>query len=327
MGFEMRVESLEFDQGKVLAWWTGRISNADLAAWTGQTERDVRLILDTPFMRSQVEGGGRGSKHTRRISRKARNAVAIVAALRRAGMSIEAAARLLDAIPVLASFPTETIDFAPSTLEAYPAPYGMPVRLAQVQPDSGWLATDTVPQHIFDRRCRPIVKASDADVLSVGDIGWLPTWVEEKIGGLPDGWRSFGEPVYRPEIDPLGIYEFGNAAPDAHDAYDHHFYIVDGRWIWVRYHDPDPREYALDLFQCLELRCERRFRHDTIKHSFEPIAETGPDFRDIKKIAAADEPKSRVHRAWRQFQTKLDINASSAVRDMKRAALGLIRPP
>lgn len=323
----MHTGKLAFDQSKVLAWWTGRITNAELAEWTGQTERDIRLILDTPYMRGQIQGGGRGSKNTRRISRQARNAVAIVAALRKGGLSIEAAANLLNAVPVLASFPTETIDFSPNFLEAFPSPYGGIAMLAIEQPDGGWLPTDNVPRHVFDRRCRPIVKVDAPKEVSIGEIAWLPVWQEEVIGGLPEGWRSFGEPLYRPEIDPLGIYEFNNRSPDTHDAVDHHFYIVDGRWVWVRYHDPDPRQYAVDVFQWMELRQERRFDHKSISFDFEPIAELRQEDRTAKSILRDEEKEPEARRAWEQFQTKLDVNASLAIRQMKRVALGLTAPP
>ncbi|ORE95410.1 hypothetical protein ATO13_01090 [Stappia sp. 22II-S9-Z10] len=319
----MRIERLAFDRSRVLAWWTGRLTNAELAEWTGQTERDVRLILDTPFMRGEIQGGGRGSKNTRRISRKARNAVAIVAALRKSGLSIEAAANLLNAVPVLASFPTETIDFSPNALEAHPAPYGNIVMLAIEQPDRGWLPTDKVPRHVFDRHCRPLVKADAPIEVGIGEIAWLPVWQEEMIEGLPSGWRSFGDPVYRPEIDPLGIYEFNNTSPDTHDAMDHHFYIVDGRWVWVRYHDPDPRQYAVDVFQTLELRQPRRFNCDEIEFRFSPIAELRQEERTAESMRGDEQKEAAARQAWEQFRTKLDVNASLAIREMKRAALGL----
>lgn len=316
-------DQLAFDRAKNLAWWTGRFSNADLAQWTGQTERDVRLILDTDYMRGQIQGGGRGSKNTRRISRQARNAVAIVAALRKAGMSIEAAIALLNAVPVLASLPTETIDFSPVSFEASPAPYGNLVMLAIEDPDGGWLPTDIVPRHVFNRKCRPIIRAGKSDAVSIGQIGWLPDWHEELTGGLPDGFRSFGEPIYRPEIDPLGIYEYGNTSPDTNDARDHHFYIINGRWVWMRYSHPSPREYCLDMFQTLELHLPRRFSKDDVSFSFEPIAELHRD--NTSTILHGDEAVEAAARsAWDQYHTKLDVNASAAVRDMKRVALGLI---
>lgn len=323
----MHVGKLEFNKSKVLAWWTGRITNADLAEWTGQSERDVRLILDTPFMRNQIMGGGRGSKNTRRISREARNAVAIVAALRKGGLSIETAANLLDTVPVLASFPTETVDFSPTVLEAPVAPYGANIPLAIAQPQCGWLPTDSVPRHVFDRHCRPIVKVDAPDDVAIGHIGWLPTWQEEMIGGIPSGFRSFGEPLYRPEIDPLGTYEFNNKSPDTHEVLDHHFYVVDGRWIFVRYSTPSPRQYFLDVFHWQELRKDRRFTEDAVVYEFEPIAELRQGDRSAELIRGNQNKEHKAHEAWAQYQTKLDVNASLAIREMKRVALGLIPPP
>jgi hypothetical protein len=323
----MIVGKLAFDRRRVLAWWTGRITNAELAGWTGQTERDIRLILDTPYMRSQIHGGGRGSKHTRRITPQARNAVAIVGALRRAGMSIETAAKLLDAVPVLASFPTESIDFTPQALEAFPAPYGQSVMLASAEPDAGWLQTDIVPRHVFDRHCRPIVKVGDPDEIGIGSVGWLPTWREEADGGLPHGWRSLGEPIYRPEIDPLAIYEFGNTLPDAKDELDHHFHISDGRWVFVRYQNPDPRVLAVDLFQTYELGFPSLVDREDVRFTFEPIAEIDQVSGVARAIRGDQAAEAAARSADSQFQTKLTVNASLAIRNMKRRALGLIALP
>lgn len=323
----MDAGSLEFDRDKVLAWWTGRITNADFASWTGQTERDIRLIFDTPFMRNQITGGGRGSKTTRRVSRTARNAVAIVAALRRAGMSIEAATDLLNAVPVLASFPTEVIDFSPGMLEASPAPIGGVVMLSVEHPEGGWLPKDNVPDHVFNRRCRPIVKEDAPERVSIGNIAWWPEYLETATGRLPEGYRAFGNQMYRPEIDPLGFIEHGNNDPDAHDATDHHFYVVDGRWVWIRHSDPAPRQYTLDIFQWMELRLPRRFEHASVTFDFEPIAEFDASTRSSSALRGDESKEELARLAWKQPKTKLDVNATVAIRDMKRVALGLISPP
>ncbi len=324
----MDFTELEFDQGKVLAWWTGRIANADFARWTGQSERDIRLIFDTPFMRNEISGGGRGSKTTRRVSRKARNAVALVVALRRAGMSIEAAADLINSIPVIADFPTETIDFSPSMLEAAPAPIGRIAILSVVQPDGGWQTTDIVPDHIFNRRCRPVIRQEDIGApITCGNIAWLPEYTEATINGLPPGYRPLGEQMYRPEIDPLGMIDYGNDQPDAHDALDHHFYIVDAKWVWVRYSYPDPRQFVLDTFQATELYLPRRLDPKKVTFDFEPIAEIDIAKRSSAPIRGDDAKEKLARRAWGQPKTKLDVNATVAIRDMKRVALGLISPP
>lgn len=322
----MKIEDLAFDREKTLNWWTGRITNLELAQWTGQAERDVRLILDAPFMKRQIQGGGRGSKNTRRIPPTVRNAVAIVAALRKAGLSIEAATNMLDAFPVLASFPTESIDLSPNALEFRWAGYGGVVMLQQADPDGGWLPTDTVPSHVFHRHCRPIVKNDRDIVTSTGQIGWLPRWREEQFG-IPTGWKSFGDPLYRPEIDTLGIYEFGNTLPDSSDTTDHHFYIVDGCWIWARYHNVHPRDYLIDIFQKFELGQERRYDDNDISFDFEAIAEFSQSHRKTVAIRGDEKKEALAAKAWEQYRTKLDINASLAVREMKRVALGLIASP
>ena len=320
------IEDLEFDRSKVLAWWTGRITNAELAEWTGQTERDVRLILDTPYFRSQISGGGRGSKTTRRISRKARNAVALVGGLRKAGMSIESAASLLNAVPVLASVPTPVVDFSPTALEGFAGPFGSHTHLAISDPDGGWHMTDIVPRHVCDRHCRPIVRNESPEQIPVGDIAWFPDYAEEINGGLPVGYQSLGEPIYRPEIDPLGIYELHNACPDNSDRLDTHIFIVDGRWVWIRYQDPGPRECMLDLFQKYEMRMEGRFDEVEISYRFNLIAEIDQKERTARSLRSIDEESPLAQRAWKQFQTKLDVNISLAVRQMKRRAYGLVSP-
>lgn len=322
------VDQLAFDQEKVLAWWTGRITNADLALWTGQSERDIRLILDTPFMRREIQGGGRGSKNTRRISRKARNAVAIVGALRKAGMSIDAACALLDALPVIADLPTESIDFSPGSLESSPAPYGNLICLGQELPNKGWLMTDIVPGHVFNRHCRPVVKKDVGLEARLGTIAWWPDWMERAFTrDAPGGFRPFGLPIYRPEIDPFGIYEHGNTSPDSDDPYDYHFYVVDGRWVWIRFSDPAPREYALDAFQHFELHLDRRFSKDDLKFHFDPAAEIDFTSKAVTPLHGDEDLEKRAQASWTQPLSKLDINASLAVRQMKRVAYGLVPPP
>lgn len=323
----MNVAKLEFDREKVLSWWTGRISNADLADWTGQTERDVRYLLSADYMKSGVQGGGRGSKNTRRLTRQVRNSVAIVAALRRAGMSIELAVEILNAVPVLASFPTEAIDFSPTFFECSPAPYGNIAMLAALDPDAGWLPTDNVPWHVFHRKCRPIVKEDSPSEVSSGDIGWFPEWLEELNGSLPHGWRSFGNHLYRPEIDPLGIYEYGNDLPDSIDRLDSHFFIVDGRWVFVRYQDPDPRRIMVRQMQSFELHWPSNEPNEAPNYHFSPIAKIHSDGKSVSYMRGDEDGETEAWVAWKQYRTKLDINSSLAIREMKRAAYGLIPPP
>jgi hypothetical protein len=239
-------------------------------------------------------------------------------------MSIETAAGLLNAIPVLAKQPTEVVDFSPGILEAHPAHIGRLVSLAVVEPDKGWLLSDEVPDHIYRRMCRPIVKRDAPEAVEVGEIAWLPDWQEELLKGeMPTGWRSLGEPMYRPEVDPLGYLDkFGTS-----DQMDFHIYIIDGRWVWDRYQDPGAREYAVDIFQWIELKCERRFKPEDVEFGFDFIAEIRPDNRTILTTFTHDLDRDHADWAWRQPQTKLDVNATMAVREMKRVAYGLASPP
>ncbi|ESR25172.1 hypothetical protein N177_1918 [Lutibaculum baratangense AMV1] len=81
------------------------------------------------------------------------------------------------------------------------------------------------------------------------------------------------------------------------------------------------------MFQWMELRQERRFDHENISFDFEPIAELRQEDRTAKSILRDEEKEPESRRAWEQFQTKLDVNASLAIRQMKRVALGLTAPP
>ncbi len=323
----MNVANLEFDREKVLSWWTGRISNSDLAEWTGQTERDVRYLLSADYMKNGVQGGGRGSKNTRRLTSQVRNSVAMIAALRRAGMSIELAVEILNAVPVLASFPTKAIDFSPTYLECPHAPYGSTAMLAVLEPNAGWLPTDNVPWHLFHRRCRPMAKETRFEPYSFGEISWYPEWLEEGYGGLPPGWKAIGEQMYRPEIDYSGVYEFGNNQPDASDILDSHFYIIDGSWVFTRYQDPEPRQILLRMFQKLELNYDIETPTKKPEYTFMPIAKILPDGKSAVYMRGDEEEEKAAWIAWKQYRTKLDINSSLAIQEMKRAAYGLIPPP
>ncbi|PTR14972.1 hypothetical protein C8J28_115117 [Cereibacter azotoformans] len=279
-------------------------------------------------MRRGIMGGGRGSKTTRRLTRQARNAVAIVAALRKAGMTIELASSILEAVPVIASHPTEVVDFSPTALECNPAPYGFMSMLMHDDPNGGWLPQDNVPWHIMHRYCRPIARIGK-DIVSTGDIAWLSQWKEDIIGGIPHGWRSLGAPVYRPEIDPIGRYDFGNDQPDNHEILDYHFHVVNGRWVFGRYIDiPEPREYALDIFQAAELGLPQRFEKGVAPRiHIDPLAKIHRDGKTVTYFCGDDEEEAAARKEWRDYRSKLDINASLAVREMKRVAYGLIPPP
>jgi len=89
------------DRQKALNWWTGRISDQELADWSGMARRAVGLVLNLPKLRDGVSGGGRGGRYSRRISPNARNAVAVIQAMSEAGLTFELAANIVSATPYL----------------------------------------------------------------------------------------------------------------------------------------------------------------------------------------------------------------------------------
>lgn len=321
---ELNISDLEFDKTKVLNWWTGRISNMELGEWTGQTERDVRFILASDYFADQISGGGRGSKTTRRISRQARNAVAIIAALRNTGLSIELSSMILSATPVIASAPTEVVDFSPGMLAGVPEYSGVAM-LAVDDPNGGWRMADHVPSHVFNRKCRPLIKRDQGEVTSLGDIVWLPDWSEARIGQIPDSLRSIGEQMYRPEIDPFGFYEFGNHRPDSHPRLDSHIFIIDGRWVFERHQHIDPREYLSDVLEAAELFMPRRYsnEHDPEFH-YTLMSEISDDKKEVVSRFGDEEKEALARKSLLDFSSSVDINSTVAVRKMKRRALGRI---
>lgn len=126
----------------VLNWWLGRISDQNLADWSGMAPRAVGFVLQLPLLRRGVLGGGRGSKHTRRILPQTRNSVAIIQALNNAGLTLEVAANIIAATPVIADEPTEFID-----RRHWAEPMAYP---AVLDPKGGWLLTDAVPKFIWE---------------------------------------------------------------------------------------------------------------------------------------------------------------------------------
>lgn len=310
----MNWQAYTYDKERVLNWWTGRISDQNLSDWTGLSLRNVRACLATEYMKKQISGGGRGSKNSRRISPQARNSIAVIAALRDAGMTIETAISLLSTVPVIASFPTRLIDFTVSPL-VHCFENVQPTLLIYDDPEGGWLSEDVVPRHIFDRTAVAVSQISK-QVQNIGDFAWYPTEYIEKYG-LPDDRRADSGPIYRPEFDPMGVYEFGNDMADVIDRYESRVYVVDGRWVYARHSDVDPYSYYLNLF--LRTRGLTEEKLDDPSYSFSLIAEI--DSNGIARSTRSDDiPEAMEQRIFQQYQTKLDINTSLAVRKMKRRA-------
>jgi hypothetical protein len=311
------------DRDKALNWWTGRISDAQIAEWTGMPSRAVTLVLNLPRMRAGVAGGGRGSRHSRRVHPKTRNAVAIVHALSEAGLAFELASNILEATPVLASGPTEVVDFSP---------IGSGVRsMIIVDPAGNWLPGDIVPDHVWERFVIPC-RAIDNPSPGSGDISYVRYEAfQPDARGVMVVDRSaidmpnlelvplVDRPVYSGECDPTGFYLYDNFMPDASAAFDHHLLIVDGRWIFQKSPDPQPLQAMQQLWQGIGIK-ERG-----LEFRYSPFSVIEPDKKTVRVIGwGRDEDEQELARYHLQNPTTLlDVNMTLAVRKMKRRAYGL----
>ncbi|MFD0846906.1 hypothetical protein [Sphingosinicella xenopeptidilytica] len=310
------------DREKCLNWWTGRLSDQELADYTGMAPRAVGLVLNIPYLRSGVTGGGRGSKHSRRISPKTRNAVAIIHALSEARLTFEVAANIIAATPFIASTPTPVVDFSN---------IASGVRsLLMFDRSGGWLPTDVVPADVWDGFAYPCVDASHPNPTQ-GDIFRIPAahfnpsgdgtmTVDRSANGLPSlRLRALtASPVYFGEHDPLGLYLPQNSRTVDIPCIDDHLLIVNGRWIFTKSPQPSPLEN-------MQAVAWGEFDGNApIEHSFglaSVIEEDRKTVRSARRCAGTDEEEARYH--LKNFDSLLDVNITLAVRKMKRRAYGL----
>lgn len=311
------------DRDKVINWWTGRISDPELAEWTGMAPRAVSIVLNLPHMRAGVMGGGRGSRHVRRVSSKTRNAVAIVHALNDAGLALELATNIIAATPVIASTPTEVVDWS----EVFAGIRSM----MMVDPKGGWLPTDTVPSHVWERFVFPCYNA-DKPNPGPGNIVEVPfghftpdesgvMFVDRSAHGLSAlRLKSLTEaPVYSGEIDPLGLYLYENYRPEALPRFDDHILIVNGRWIFIKSPVPSPME-AMQNFMSGQFDGETPIEYD-----LDPVSIIETDKKTVRVIGWGrdEEEQERARYFLENFDSLLDVNITLAVRKMKRRAYAL----
>lgn len=311
------------DRDKVINWWTGRISDPELAEWTGMAPRAVAIVLNLPHMRAGVTGGGRGSRHTRRVDPKTRNAVAIVHALSEAGLTLELATNIIGATPVIASTPTEVVDWR--------APLAGIRSLMMVDPKGNWLPTDMVPWHVWERFVFPCYSADKAnpgpgDILEVPFEQFTPNengvmFVDRSAHGLPNlELKSLTDaPVYSGEIDPLGLYVYENYQAEALPRFDDHILIVNGRWVFIKSPEPSPME-AMQQFMAGTFK-----KGSEIEYDFDPVSVIEPDKKTVRVIGWGrdEEEQERARYHLKNFDSLLDVNITLAVRKMKRRAYGL----
>lgn len=312
------------DREKTINWWIGRFSDQDLAEWTGMAPRAVGLVLNIPSMREGISGGGRGSKTTRRIAPKTRNAVAVVHALAEAGLALELAVNVIVAIPQLASMVTPVIDLKDASKGLRSLPL--------CDPNGPWLPVDVVPWHIWERFTRPCVDVNlgafaFGDVLPLDAALFQPNTdrgtmiIDRKSIGLStiEVKPITSRPVYSGEIDPAGLYEYCNAPTEAVPGLDEHVLIVDGRWIFRRGPDQSPEE----ALAAASVKQSDKNQH--VRVGDDLIAVIEPDRKTVRRIWRSpeeDEAQASGH-ALQNYRSLLDINLTLAVRIMKRRALGL----
>jgi len=316
------------DRDKALNWWTGRISDQEMADWTGMAPRAVGIVLALPAMRAGIIGGGRGSRHTRRVDPKTRNAVAIVHALSEAGLGLEAATNIIAATPVIASTPTELVDFRDLSLGVRsPLMY---------DPRGNWLPTDIVPWHVWERFVFQCVDANNPNPRP-GDMVEIPfdQFVPNSEGVMLVDRSAVGlknlklkpltdSPVYSGEIDLLGLYLYENHRSEALQRFDEHILIVNGRWIFLKSPEPNPMHAMQGLLA-------GDFGHgNPTEYDFFPASVIEPDKKTVRVIGWGrdEDEQERARYHLKNFDSLLDVNITLALRKMKRRAYGLpVGPP
>ncbi len=318
------------DRQTVVNYWTGKISDKQLSDWTGMATRAVGLVLSMPALADTVSQRGRGTRHVRRISAKARNAVAVVHAISEAGPTFEQAVNILTVAPFLVAHVSETVDYVQSM-----PPYPMGVRMMiDVDPEGGWQPSDIVPAPIWEytvRRCWDINNPSRAPgsmyrvpaiLFEANDRGTMV--VDRSSAGLPSLELApiDAEPVYQGEPDPLGLFSEDMTGATALPQYDDHLLIVNGRWVFHKQPEPTPLELLQERWawggpESYLLRENQSYR-------IEPIAMRGEDGRSYRRFGTFDDgARAAAEHALRNFDSLLDVNMTLAVRRMKRRAYGL----
>ncbi|PWR24212.1 hypothetical protein [Zavarzinia aquatilis] len=312
------------DRDKVVNWWTGRISDQELAEWTGMAPRAVAIVLGLPSMRAGVTGGGRGSRHVRRINPKTRNAVAIVHALSEAGLPLELAANIIGATPAIAAMPTEIVDYRDPS-------YGIRSMMS-VDPKGNWLLTDMVPWHVWERFVFPCYSIDNpnptaGDIVNVPYDAFEPNTergtmrVDRSAQGLPNvELKPLTEkPVYAGEVDPLGLYAYENYRTEALPRFDDHVLIVNGRWIFTKSPDPSPMDTMSDLMSGIS------DGSNPIEYDLDPVSVIEADRKTVRAIGFGrdQEEQNRALYHLDNFDSLLNVNATLALRKMKRRAYGL----
>ena len=276
-------------------------------------KRSVTHFLRQEYFTNHVFGGGRGSRHTRRVSTQARNAIAIFAGLHRGGISAELASSILTATPVIADAQSEIVDFTTKNM-FLAGPLGWEsVSLNTVVPDGGWTARDSVPQHIWNRHVFLFHRRGEVPK-SVGGLDQVA--VEMLESAVESGLIQYSsEPLYAPEIDPLGTLDVPTTV--ALPNLDEKLLIVDRRWVVL----DEPKPGGKKRIEAI------------ISKEHEGLPKVSPRVKvvlsEISNGSVRPIPRSaeitdeRVEQIVQNAETLVTVNLTLSVRRMKRRALGL----
>ena len=301
------------DKARTLNWLTGRMTDQQLADAAGIDKRLATHFLSQKYFDKHVSDRGRGSRRTRRVSTEARNAIAIIAGLQRGGISAELASSILSATPVIANAQSEIVDFTTMN-EFFAGPLGRaPVSLLSVDPDGGWNARDSVPQHIWNRQVFFVYPQGEAPK-SVAGLDQVP--VEMCESAVESGLiQSSNEPLYAPEIDPLGTLDV--PATEALPNLDEKLLIIDRKWVVLDEPKPGGKERVEAI----------------ISKEHESLPKVSPRVKavlseilngSVRPIPlSAEFTDERVEQIIQNAETIFSVNLTLSVRRMKRRALGL----
>lgn len=308
-----------FDRDRALNWWTGRLSDADLGEWTGMAPRAVAIVLGLASMRAGVLGGGRGSRHSRRVSQGVRNSIAIIHGMNVAGLPFELAVEIIAHAPVLSSSVSAAIDITD---------FSRGVRSPIVfDSKGGWLPVDVVPWHVAERFVFPCYDIGHPNPGPL-DIVEVPCEVfEPDVDGLMFIDRSANgrqnitvksltqKPVYSGEIDPAGLLAYGNWQAEDMPAIDNHLIIVDGRYVFHK----APAAHLDDVLSGVA-RNDRPLKFNT-----HPLLVIEGDKKTVRPFLSesADNESNRARYHLQNPVSLVDVNMTLAVRKMKRRAYGL----
>jgi hypothetical protein len=309
------------DRTRNINWWTGRLSDAELAEFARMEKRNLQLVLSLPKVRAEIAGGGRGSRGTRRISHKVRNGVAMIQALHEAKLTLAEAGEIIGTFWYLPDTVNRAVDFSP-VLSG--------IRSPMIEdPAGGWLLTDSVPDHIAERYVIPCRRVDLPAPASDGDLALFPAdfWRPDSQTGhmiVPTGPESSvelvplsPEPIYYGEIDPIGQYLPGNTRPESL-PWDDHLEIINSRWIYHRVPEPDAYQVVSAMFNG-EWGGAKKVAYRTIL-----LGELVGGRSPVRSLRDADDAtRARAEYERENFHSRLEINLSLPVRKMKRRALGL----